>query len=46
MTTLRDLVLKVEEAEVVEAIRRLYDQDETEWRPEGIAGVRAMPAAT
>lgn len=39
MTTLRDLVFKVEDAKVVEAVARLYDQRETEWLPEAIVDV-------
>lgn len=39
MMTLRDLVLKVEDANVVEAVARLYDQRETEWLPEAIVDV-------
>ena len=39
MTTLRDLVFKVEDATVVEAVTQLYDQRETEWLPEAIVDV-------
>ena len=42
MTNLRDLVLEVEEAEVTEAIARLYNRSETEWLPEAIANVLAQ----
>jgi hypothetical protein len=39
MTTLRDLVLEVQEAAVVDAIARLYDQRETQWLPDAVADV-------
>jgi hypothetical protein len=39
MMTLRDLVLKVQDASVVEAVARLHDQRETEWLPEAIVDV-------
>jgi hypothetical protein len=39
MTTLRDLVLKVNEADVVERIVRFYDQREKEWWPDAVADV-------
>ena len=39
MTTLRDLVLEVQEAAVVEAIARFYDQRETQWLPDAVADV-------
>ncbi len=42
MTNLRDLVLEVEEAELTEAIARLYNRSETEWLPEAIANVLAQ----
>jgi Family of unknown function (DUF6557) len=42
MTNLCDLVLEVEEAEVREAIARLYNRSETEWLPEAIANVLAQ----
>jgi hypothetical protein len=39
MTTLRDLVFRVEEADVSEVIGRLYDRRETPWLPEAVADV-------
>ena len=39
MTTLRDLVLEVQEAAVVEAIARFYDQRETQWLPDAVSDV-------
>jgi hypothetical protein len=39
MTTLRDLVLNVQEAAVVEGIARFYDQRETQWLPHAVADV-------
>jgi Family of unknown function (DUF6557) len=39
MTTLRDLVLGVQEAAVVEAIARFYDQRETQWLPDAVSDV-------
>ena len=39
MTTLRDLVLDVQEAAVVEGIARFYDQRETDWLPDAVADV-------
>ena len=39
MTTLRDLVLEVQEAAVVEAIALFYDQRETRWLPDAVADV-------
>jgi len=39
MTTLRDLVLKVEAADVTEAIGRLYDRRETQWLAVAVADV-------
>ena len=39
MATLRDLVLEVQEATVVEAIARFYDQRETQWLPDAVAHV-------
>jgi hypothetical protein len=39
MTTLRDLVLKVNEADVVDGIVRFYDQQEKEWWPDAVADV-------
>ena len=39
MTTLRDLVLEVQEAAVVEAIARFYDQPETQWLPDAVSDV-------
>lgn len=39
MTTLRDLVFRVEEADVTEAIGRLYDRRETSWLPEAVTDV-------
>ena len=39
MTTLRDLVLEVQEAAVVEGIARFYDQHETQWLPDAVADV-------
>ena len=41
MTTLRDLVFKVDEADVIEAIARLYGQREMEWLPEAVTNVLA-----
>ncbi len=37
MTTLRDLVLEVQEAAVVEGIAHFYDQRETDWIPDAVA---------
>jgi hypothetical protein len=37
MSTLRDLVLEVQEAAVVEGIARFYDQRETQWLPDAVA---------
>jgi hypothetical protein len=39
MTSLRDLVLRVEASEVTEAIARLYDRRETPWLPDAVADV-------
>jgi hypothetical protein len=39
MTTLRDLVLEVQEAAVVEGIARFYDQRETQWLPDAVGDV-------
>ena len=39
MTSVRDLVFRVEEADVTEAIGRLYDRRETPWLPEAVADV-------
>src|ERR1043166_4462414 len=39
MATLRDLVFDVQEAAVVEAIARFYDQRETQWLPVAVADV-------
>jgi hypothetical protein len=39
MTTLRDLVLQVQETPVVEGIARFYDQRETQWLPDAVADV-------
>ena len=39
MTTLRDLVLKVNEADVLDEIVRSYDQQEKEWWPDAVADV-------
>lgn len=39
MTSLRDLVFRVEEADVTEAIGHLYDRRETPWLPEAVADV-------
>ena len=39
MTTLRDLVLEVQEAAIVEAIARFYDQRETQWLPDAVSDV-------
>jgi Family of unknown function (DUF6557) len=39
MTTLRDLVLEVQEATVVEAIARFYDQRETQWLSDAVSDV-------
>jgi len=39
MTTLRDLVLRVEAADVTEAIARLHDRRETLWLPDAVADV-------
>jgi hypothetical protein len=39
MTTLRDLVLKVNETDVVEGIARFYHQREKEWWPDAVADV-------
>ena len=39
MTTLRDLVLRVEAADVTEAIGRLYDRRETPWLPDAVSDV-------
>jgi hypothetical protein len=39
ITTLRDLVLEVQEAAVVEAIARFYDQRETQWLPDAVSDV-------
>jgi hypothetical protein len=39
MITLRDLVLEVQEAAVVEAIARFYDQRETQWLPDAVSDV-------
>ena len=39
MTTLRDLVLDVQEAAVVEGIARFYDQRETDRLPDAVADV-------
>jgi hypothetical protein len=41
MTTLRDLVLRVEAADVTEAIGRLYDRRETPWLPHAVSDVLA-----
>jgi hypothetical protein len=39
MATLRDLVLEVQQAAVVEGIARFYDQRETQWLPDAVADV-------
>ena len=39
MTTLRDLVPEVQEAAVLEAIARFYDQRETQWLPDAVSDV-------
>jgi hypothetical protein len=39
MATLRELVLEVQEAAVVEGIARFYDQRETQWLPDAVADV-------
>jgi hypothetical protein len=39
MTTLRDLVLEVQEATVIEAIARFYDQRKTQWLPDAVSDV-------
>jgi hypothetical protein len=39
MTTLRDLVFRVEEADVTEVIGRFYDRRETPWLPEAVTDV-------
>jgi hypothetical protein len=39
MTILRDLVLEVHEAAVVEGIARFYDQGKTQWLPDAVADV-------
>ena len=39
MTTLRDLVLQVNDAEVVDGIVRFYDQREKQWWPDAVADV-------
>jgi hypothetical protein len=39
MTTLRELVLEVQETAVVEAIARFYDQRETQWLPDAVSDV-------
>jgi hypothetical protein len=39
MTTLRDLVLEIQQGAVVEEIARFYDQRETQWLPDAVADV-------
>lgn len=39
MTTLRDLVFRVEEVDVTEVIGRLYHRRETQWLPDAVADV-------
>src|SRR5207249_1450480 len=41
MKMLRDLVLEVEDAVVIEAVAQLYEQQKTEWLPDAIADVLA-----
>jgi hypothetical protein len=41
MTTLRDIVFRVEEPGVTEVISRLYDRRETPWLPEAVTDVLA-----